>query len=178
MALNIISDIATIASFPISIVAVGIAVLSYRKALTGQLPAVELFPNFDYTRDRRYTIRIANPRRYSLYLEYIDVHEPKAANVTIRPTETSRRGDLERSWEGMNESHPQHPSIHRHPIYLCIPPHESRDLDVIFHDDLQEPIRFKFSWSGGLPWPDRWFIDNEIIASSERLKSMRLAADS
>ena len=42
---------------------------------------MELFPNFDYTRDRRYTIRIANPRRYSLYLEYIDVHEPKAANV-------------------------------------------------------------------------------------------------
>ena len=158
----------------IALAALVIATLSYGRAMAGQLPVVELFPDPDDYTDRGYTIRIDNPSRYTLYLDRIDVKKPKTAYVHIRPPLEKAGSDIKRDLE--DQSRP--PTSRHRAIYLRIPPNKSRNLEVGFQDDSLKPIHFRLHWSAALPWPDRLFIRCNISASADHLKSMRMAADS
>ena len=171
---GVITDIVAWVAGVVSISAGGVAVLSYGRAMAGQFPVVELFPDLNDYHGSRYTIRIENPSRHTLYLDYIDVKKPKADRIYILPRGCSRRGDIRRTQEDLSRSS----TSRLRAIYLRIPPQDSRALEVGFQDDALTPIHFRLHWSTGLPWPDRFFIRCKIAANLKRLKSMRLAADS
>ena len=169
-------------AFLISVIAIGISAAAYIRTLVNELPAFELVVDKqDLHHLGLYRLRLDNPMRHSVYLNHVEILKPDPASIKIT-VDTDLGGTIERVYDQF-QLNPDTPSRdHRkRPIFLRIPPNGHAFAFVQTTDDPPKSLDFRLHWSTQHFFPNRFLIHflipKKLEASSDSLKSIRLAAD-
>ena len=157
-------------SLVISFVAAAIAVLSFARAVSWQLPSVEFLVDRDASDQPGYKLSVSNPTRRLLILDYVEVFAPSAEGVKIWPIEGTVHDTVSRAFEDMSLTSKRLKSV-----FLAVPAGQTRCLEIEFADDEDFEVKFGLHWSKGLPLPDRCFIARKVRLDAAQVKSRQLA---
>ena len=152
--------------------ATGVAVLAFLRTVLQGLPTVEFLVERDASEASRYKLSVSNPTRRLLLLDRVDVISPSPPPYFNIPNGTMT-GTIERGCEDASGT----PGSRA--VYLAVPAGETKCLEIEFKNNMNDEdfgIYFRFVWSKGLPFLDRWFMPRKIKLDSAQVKSRRLAA--
>lgn len=159
-------------SLALAFAATAISVFAFARAFSGQLPSVDLLVERGPAGEARYRFSVSNPTRRLIVLDYIEVLSPRPDEVLMRPMEVTAYGVTNRAYEEVFC-----PSKRGKPLFLAVPAGETRQLELELPDREDLAVRFRLSWSKGLPFPDRCFVVRKFALDSDQLRSRKLAAD-
>ena len=161
-------------SLVVAFVATAISVFTFLKASAGQVPSVDFIVERDQSDRARYTLRVSNPTRRVLVLDYVDVLSPRPGPVFMWPADVTAHGAAERAYEEVVSLRSKHVKA----VFLAVPAGQSRDVEVDFRrvDDGDFEVNFRLRWSRGLPFPDRCFLARSVELDAAQVKSRQVAA--
>ena len=170
----------------LSFVATVIAVLSYGRAMTSQLPGVEFLADDPDPASHYYRIRIDNRGPRFLYLNHIRVREPgpNSASLVRSWYMVSLGGGMHRHVREDLEGGPHVAGRDQlRALYLCIPPNSIRDvhLEIVPTGKARgrQPrfdVSIRLHWSRSLPIPERFFVQGCIVVKARDLPALKRAA--
>ena len=168
------TSLVAVVSLAFAFVATAISVVTFLRTLAGQVPSVDFLVERDESERARYTLRVSNPTRRVLVLDYVEVLSPESGKVFMWPKGVTDHGVTERALEEVYSSGPKHVK----PVFLAVPAGQSRDVEVKFRlaEDEEFEVSFGLRWSRGLPLPDRCFLARSIELDAAQIKSREIAA--
>ena len=158
-------------SIVLSVIATVIAVFTFARTLSRQLPTVEFLVERDGNVQPQYKLSVSNPTLRLLVLDYVDIFSPSADAVDIWRMHETLYGTVDRAYEGATLK-----SKRRKAVFLAVPAGQTRDVDITIFIDEDFDVDFRLHWSKSLPFPDRCFIARKIRLDSAQVKSRKIAA--
>ena len=155
-----------------SLVATAVAVFTFAREFSRQLPTVEFLVEHDESGQPLYKLSVSNPTHRLLILNYVEILSPAADKVQIQPAGVNLHGTVTRAYEDALSTSKRAKSV-----FLAVPAEQTRHLEIELSDDEDFEVDFRLHWSKGLPLPYRCFIARKVKLDSAQVKDRRLAAD-